>query len=439
MSLRVNYFSNFCFSALLISFSFFSANLFSHTQEAQFTGDQVLDPSLPWWEAGDSYAYSVSIDGDTAAVGASREEGQNVGYVYIYVRDSGGNWTQQAKISNPGAAANFGRKIALHNDTLLVAAIAAGDYQGTGSAHIFVRDGSGNWTLEANLAGDSNNLDGFGFSGDLYENTAVVGAWHDDDQGPNSGAVHVFVRDGTTWTREAKLYSSDMDINDHFGRALTLEGDTLAVNSMMDLNPAGLYAGNAYVFVRQDGAWVEQAKLEASDGNGADNMGLSLDINGDYLVAGAFGDDAVGGNNRGSAYVFRRNNCTWVEDAKLEPNKVNDNMNFGQAIAIQGDVIIVGAPGDDDLGDRAGAAYIFSRDSGSWIQDSKILPSISSSIYGDDGIVRVNFGAAIDLSDDKSVIGALNYILGDVYMHDLDTDNVAYSVQDKICFDGCHP
>jgi hypothetical protein len=402
----------------------------AHTEEAQFFGDQIPDPELPWWEAQDWYGGSVSIHGDTAAVSAAHEGGNDVGYIYIYVRDGAGAWTQQAKISNPGAQANFGNHVSLYNDTLLAAGVDAGDYQGTGDAFIFVRSGT-TWSLQATLTGDSNDMDGFGYTGALHEDTAAVASWHDDDQGKNTGAVHIFVRNGTTWTREAKLYPSDADVNDHFGRAVDIEGDTLAVNSMLDLNPAGLYAGNVYMFVRENGVWVEQAKLEASDGNGADNMGVSVDINGDYVLAGALGDDVVGATNRGSAYVFRRNNCTWIEDAKLEPNEVSSNMLFGEDVAIQGDIALIGAEGDEDLGSNTGAAYVFSRSTGSWVFDSKINPV--------DSAAGLRFGASIDLDNDRGVIGANPGIPGKAYMFDLDTDNLAFPPQESICFDGCHP
>ena len=405
----------------------------AHTEEAQFYGDQIPDTSLPWWEAHDWYGASTAIHGDTAVVGAPHEGGGTVGAVYIYVRDSGGVWTQQAKLQNPAAVYNFGLNVDIHNDTILVANVEGGDYQGTGSAFIYVRNGT-TWSLQATLSGDSNGMDGFGFAGALHGDTAAVAAWHDDDNGGNAGAVHIFVRNGTTWTREAKLYASDIDINDHFGRAVDIEGDTLAVNSMLDLNPAGVLAGNAYVFVRENGVWVEQAKLEASDGTGADNMGVSLDINGDYLVAGALGDDVVGATQRGSAYVFRRNNCNWLEDAKLEPNEANDYMSFGEDVAIQGDVAIIGAEGDDDLGDNTGAVYVYSRSTGSWVQDSKIVPADAVG-----GIYGTRFGGSVDLDNDKAIMGAGAVLQGKVYMYDLDNDNVAYAPQDRVCFDGCHP
>ncbi len=421
------------FAACLVSLS---GGVFAHTEEAQFYGDQIPDPELPWWEAHDWYANSVAIHGDTAVVAAPHEGGGTSGVVYVYVRDGGGTWTEQAKIPNPAAVYNFGVSVSIYDDTILITALDAGDYQGTGYAYIYVRNGT-TWSLQQSLFGDSNDMDGFGYAGSIYGDTAAVTAWHDDDHGGNAGAVHIFVRNGTTWTREAKLYPTDIDINDHFGRAVDIEGDTLAVNSMTDLNPAGQYAGNAYIFVRENGVWVQQAKLEASDGVGGDNLGVSLDINGDYLAAGALGKAAAGGfTQRGVAYVFRRNNCNWIEQAKLEPNEANDYMLFGEDLSIQGDVVVVGAEGDDDLGAQTGAAYIFSQSTGNWTLDSKIVPPDAT---GGNVLTATRFGGSVDLDNDRAVIGASPGLQGKVYMYDLDNDNVAYPPQDNICFDGCHP
>jgi len=401
-----------------------------HTEEAQFYGDQIPDPELPWWQVHDWFAGSVAIDGDTAVVGAAHEGGGNSGVVYVYVRDSFGNWMEQAKIPNPDAVWNFGKSVSVSGDTILVTAVDAGDYQGTGNAYIYVRNGV-DWSMQADLSGDSNDLDGFGYTGALHGNTAVVASWHDDDQGKNAGAAHIFVRNGTIWTREAKLYASDAAPADHFGRAVDLEGDTLAINSMLDLNPAGVYAGNAYVFVRQNGIWVQQAKLEASDAAAVDNFGVTLDINHKYLAVGAFTNSVPGGQYRGSAYVFKRDKCNWIEQAKLEPNEVNDYMYFGRDLAIQSNTVIVGAPHDDDLGDSTGAVYVFTRSSQTWSQHSKILPS--------DAAASSTFGISTDLYADKALIGASLPTQGKVYMYDLDTDNVSSNPQTKVCFNGCHP
>jgi hypothetical protein len=421
---------NICAALLALMLPLMTSVVSAHTEEAAFYSDQVPDPSQPWWLAHDWFGAAVSVDGNTAAVGAAHEGGLTVGAVYIYVRDSGGGWIEQAKIPNPEGVFNFGKTVSLHDDTLLVTALDAGDYQGTGFAYVYVRTGT-EWSLQASLVGDSNDLDGFGYAGAVHEDTAVVTSWHDDDQGKNAGAAHIFVRSGSTWTREAKLYPSDAVNADHFGRAVDLEGDTLAVNSMLGLNAAGVYAGNAYIFVRQNGSWVEQAKLEASDAEGADNFGVSLNINRNYLAVGALAVDAPGGNDRGAAYIFRRNGCEWEQQARLEPDEANEFMYFGQDVALQGNTAIIGAPNDDDFGVSTGSVYVYTRSSQSWSQHSKIVAN--------DAAANNMFGGSVALTDDKAVIGASLFLQGKVYMYDLDTDNTGWGPQTKVCFNGCHP
>lgn len=404
---------------------------FAHTEEAAFVGDQIPDPELPWWEAHDAYARAVAIDGNTAVVAAGWEAGGYSGAVYVYTRNPDGTWVREDKIVTPMPVFNFGRTVAIHGDTILVTALEAGDYQGTGYAYIFVRD-NGSWSLQQSLFGESNDMDGFGYAGAIHGDTAVVTAWHDDDMGNNAGAAHVFARDNGVWTREAKLYASDGVSPDHFGRAVDVEGDTLAVNSMLDFNPAGLYAGNAYVFVRKDGNWVEQAKLEAADGQGADNLGNMLKINRNFIIAGALGDDADDGTlNSGSAYVFRRQQCTWTQDAKLEPDSGHEGMFFGSDVAIQGKTALVSAPYADVSGASSGTVYVYTRSSGVWSQHSQLQPA--------DAAAGMSFGLSLGLADDKAVIGATAGLQGKVYMFDLSTDSQAWAPQTDVCYDGCHP
>jgi len=416
----------FCASILLVA-----GPARGHTEEGQFFGDQIPDMSLPWWEIHDYYAWAVGVDGDTAVVSARHEGvGKTNGAVYVYVRDEFGAWAEQQKILNPGGMAEFGRDVDISGDTLVITALRLGDYQGEGYAWIYKRTGTV-WVEEQELFGGSNDMDGFGYAAAIDGDSVAITAWHDDDMGGNAGAVHVFVRSGSTWSREAKLYPTDIVINDHFGRTVDLEGDTLVVNSM-GLDANGAYGGNAYVFVREAGEWVEQIKLEASDQSGGDNMGVSLSLNRDTLIAGSF-DNAPGASLAGAAYVFQRDGCDWTEQAKLVPpaSERVGGMWFGQHLAVQGDVALVGAPYADEAGDQSGTAYVFERSGETWTMDSKVTPADAAS--------NQRIGSAIDLHNDRAVIGARQDYQGKVYMFDLDTDNIAAAPQTAICFDGCHP
>ena len=102
------------------------------------------------------------------------------------------------------------------------------------------------------------------------------------------------------------------------------------------------YSGSAYVYVRSNGVWSEQQKLTASDGASSDDFGLSVSIDGDTAVIGAYGDDD-NGSNSGSAYVYVRSNGVWSEQQKLTASDGASSDDFGCSVSIDGDTAVIGA------------------------------------------------------------------------------------------------
>ena len=148
--------------------------------------------------------------------------------------------------------------------------------------------------------------------------TAVVGAYLDDDAGTSSGSAYIFVRAGASWSEQAKLTASDAAARDLFGQAVSIDGDTVVVGSFFD-DDAGSHSGSAYIFSRSVDTWRQQAKLTTIDPAEADQFGSSVSVNGDAAVVGAPFDDDLGGDS-GSAYVFRRVGANWIQEAKLTAN-----------------------------------------------------------------------------------------------------------------------
>lgn len=149
-------------------------------------------------------------------------------------------------------------------------------------------------------------------------------------------------------------------------------------------------AGAVFVFERADeGTWFEAAKLLASDGQEEDHLGEALSIDGDTLVAGATGVDDLG-SAAGAAYVFERFDGVWTETAKLLASDGQSGDAFGDQVAVEGDVLAIGAPGKSDLGPVSGAAYVFQRNaSGAWEQTAKLL-SPDGRGYDEFGYVSVD-------------------------------------------------
>ncbi|MCK9517380.1 MAG: FG-GAP repeat protein, partial [Ottowia sp.] len=322
---------------------------------------------------GDQFGISVTIsgDGNTAVVGSRYDDdkGAQSGSAYIFTR-SGSTWTEQAKLlANDGAASdNFGVSVAISGDgnTATVGAYLDDDKgYNSGSAYVFTRSGS-TWTQQAKLiASDGVDSDYFGYSVAISGdgNTAVIGAYQDDDKGSNSGSAYVFTRSGITWTQQAKLIASDGAASDFFGRSVAISGDgNTAIVGVYQDDDKGSSSGSAYVFTRSGTTWIQQAKLIASDGAATDEFGQSVAISadGNTAIVGAKNDDDKGGNS-GSAYVFTRSGITWTEQAKLLANDGAANDFFGFSVAISGDglLAVVGACADDDLGTDSGSAYIY--------------------------------------------------------------------------------
>ena len=228
------------------------------------------------------FGYSVGVSGDTAIVGAYGDEpfGDNSGSAYIFTR-SGGEWTEQAKLTNSNGAPNdfFGWWVGLSGDTGVVCAY------GLNSAHVFSASGSV-WTEEAELTASDAGSE-FCRSAALSGDTLVVGDTFNQDV----GAAYVFFRSGSTWTQEAKLTASDGTELQEFGWSVGVSGDTLvagAPDSWAD------ESGSAYLFQRTGSGWSEQGKLIVSDGEVYDWLGSSVGVSGDTLMLGSPGDDDFG-------------------------------------------------------------------------------------------------------------------------------------------------
>jgi hypothetical protein len=118
-----------------------------------------------------------------------------------------------------------------------------------GSAYVFVRSG-GLWTQQAKLtASDAAPYDQFGSSVSASVDTAVIGAHYDDHAGgTNAGSAYVFVRSTGVWIPQAKLRASDAAESDEFGYSVSVSGDTAVIGAFFDDNAGGLNAGSAYVF-----------------------------------------------------------------------------------------------------------------------------------------------------------------------------------------------
>jgi hypothetical protein len=379
---------------------------YSHAQDTTLIAQQAYLKASNTG-VGDSFGYGVAVSGDTLVVGANLEDSNATGVngnpgnnsatdsgaAYVFVRN-GTNWVQQAylKASNTGANDQFGWSVAVSGDTVVVGVP---------------------WE-------DSNAI---GVNGNQSNNSAV-----------DAGAAYVFVRDGTNWSQQAYLKASNAGAIDVFGYRVAISGDTIVVGGPgEDSNASGVngdqtddslsFAGAAYVFVRSGTNWSQQAYLKASNTGFEDNFGASVAVSGDTIVVGAFEEDsnATGVNGdqtdngaprSGAAYVFVRNGTNWTQQAYLKASNTAAGDEFshlyGGALAVSGDMIVVGSSHEDSDGigvngsqnnDRAlesGAAYIFVRSGTNWTQQAYLKASNAEA--GDE------FGDQVAISEDVVVV-----------------------------------
>lgn len=340
------------------------------TEQQMLTGPPV---------AGGVIGDTVAMSGDTAVLGNSLYPNCPL---YVFVR-SGNAWTEQATL--------------MPSDITMDDAVAV--------AHQVAIDGD---TLAVGVAGkNENNLD-------------------------DVGAVYVFTRTGTTWSETAKVTAPVPVLGDHFGEAVAVDGDTLMVSSQMggtrsfvrtgnqwnqeDVLPDYAYSirvrgdtavlgvpqastntGVAKVYTRSGGDWTLEQQLTASDGANQDFFGWSVDFDGTTILGGAFGQDDAG-QSSGAAYLFVKSGGTWTEQAKIAANDGSTDDYFGVSVGLSGDVAVIGAHTDGDLGMYSGSAYVFTRTAGVWSQAQKLLASNGS--MGD------QYGTGVALDDGWAIIGA---------------------------------
>jgi len=329
--------------------------------------------------ANDWFGVSVSLYGDTALVGAhgNDDNGDSAGSAYIFTRN-GTTWTQQAKLlADDGAPLDcFGWAVSLFGDTALIGAQYDDDNGNeSGSAYVFTRNGNA-WTQQAELhPSGPGPSDLFGCSVSISGETALIGAYWDDDNEEDSGSAYVFIRTDNNWTQEQKLLASDGAYSDRFGYAVSLDGDTALIGAYWD-NDNGEHSGSAYVFTRTGSSWTQQAKLLASDGYIVDWFGVSVSLSGDTALIGACYDDD-NDYESGSAYVYTRTNATWTQQAKLLASDGQGMDTFGWSVSLSDNRALIGA--NFNIG--TGSAYVFGKENEPPVADFTWTPPNPTSYH----------------------------------------------------------
>jgi hypothetical protein len=239
--------------------------------------------------------------------------------------------------------------------------------------------------------------DGLGMAVAVAGDLLVVGAPGTDVDAPSgeplrdAGTAHVFVRSDGRWRHQASLAAAAPRAGARFGSAVAVMGDpALIVVGAPGASggPDLAEAGAAHVFVTTDGGWLEGQVLAVRNPGRGDGFGAAVAVSGDAIVVGAPGRASGASTAAGAVYRFARQDGRWVETRVLAPGTPVTGAGFGHALAIDGDVMIVGAPGD-------GAAYVY----------HGLADAIPDARLALDGAASA-FGASVAVDGDLVVVGA---------------------------------
>jgi len=343
----------------------------------------------------------MSMSGNTVVIGHPHDshDASWSGSAYVFVKDGSG-WVQQQKLlpTTPKNDQVFGLSVSIDGDTIVVGCPGEGDatMPFAGAAYVFVRDGS-NWVLQQKLLSQSRLAGGFGGAVAISGNSIVVTASGDGDDNFLPGTASVFTRDQNgVWSFQQKVRASDQIRDQMYGGSVAISGDTVLVGSEYLAPNHGASIGAVYVYERVGTVWTERNKLTSSTWRGGYEFGRYLAIDGNIAVIGAYHEEH-GSNTRGSVYVFVRDKGEWTQQQKLfVKEELAEPDFFGVSVAIHGSTIIAGNSGADE---QRGAAYIFTADDKlNWSQQTKLVAG--------DGLIEEHFGTAVATNGSEVLVSA---------------------------------
>jgi hypothetical protein len=304
----------------------------------------------------------------------------------------------------------FGADVELSSDgttALMTASHDNSNAKSAGSAYAFARTDDG-WTQQQKLtATDGGRYDRFGLDAALSADgrTALVGSYNTNSNGKFAGATYVFGRSDGAWTQQQKLTAADGDEQDLFGSsvAVSADGRTALIGAISDKRPASNVAGSTYVFTRTDGEFTQQQKLTVDTGDESNVFGADVALSDEGRTALVSAPSQSSQDGSGPAYVVTQTDGGWSRRQELAFDDGDGTGALGNPVAMSGDgtVALVGAPADPN-GRSVGSVYVFTDTDSGWLRRQRL-----SADNGDD---RDEFGRSVVLSGGGrvAIVGAGN-------------------------------
>ncbi len=389
---------------------------------------QTLRSDLPSSSAMQAFGGAVDVNDGVVYVG---EPANTVtpGFVYVFEK-SDGEWSETGRLqaADGSSSDGFGRAIYAHDGNVLVGA--------TGRAFVYTRDGE-SWSENELIGSNVVEGDNYGSSVAYTGHSAFVGAptppdapgsvfyFHGNDDGSwiehqvlqsseatagdrfgsvighggdyffaaatradsAAGAVYVFKHDAENhgWTEVQKLSGSDSDPNDRFGSTIYYTDGYLVVGAPRHNG----FQGKVYIFAETPDGFVEATTLVPFDGTRGSQFGSAIQSNDKELWIGVPGS----GGFQGAVYIHTATESKndWVSITKLQAAEAQARDFLGSAMAVDGDVAVVGLSGADY---NAGSAIIFENMDGMWKETARLSSSVSA--------LEAVVGGEVNCSDGKA-------------------------------------
>ncbi len=298
---------------------------------------------------GDLFGRSAAVKGDTVVVGAPGSD-SGKGAVFVFQRN-GESWEQQQKLVLPGSL-QLGFAVALDGDTLVAGAPGTHGVKGSAGEVAVFKRANGVWKIARRLASPQPASAGyFGQAVAVSGARLVVGEAQKANSVDDHGAAYVFVESGTEWRLEQELTPAAAPSSDYYGCAVAISGDLVVVGARNTKVGSKSAQGAVYAFARSASRWSLLPRLTAQVGQAGDEFGHAVALDGDRLVVGA----ARGSDRRGHFYLFERNgSAAWIQ--KLTTRDSTPGYLLGTAVTIDNDTFVVGRPGDEN---GLGSALVF--------------------------------------------------------------------------------
>jgi hypothetical protein len=354
--------------------------------------------------AHDAYGSSVSIGENTVVVGAPMTDITHLdnGAVWIYPINNTTLGTPQ-KLLPPTYQVTgcFGNEVALQGNHLLIGAYGINNKApGSGVVYYYHFNGS-QWELLQTLsASDAGGGDRFGHSIAIDGNTAVIGA-PGSSNSRHPGKAYIFRLNNMTWTEETHFTLSErISMHPAFGWDVAVQNNLVAVSALY-ANSSKPQTGKVILYRNMQGNWKTETELAPADGNKWDLFGTDIAIDDERVLVGAPNNAGIGttGKKTGAAYLFHHPGTNWIQQSKLTGDAgSNSHDDFGVAVSLDNNLLVIGAGQDDFMGKNTGAAYVFEFTGNSWTQKNKFTGTVN---HNDD-----HYGSALSLKGTQLLSGA---------------------------------